>query len=162
MDLHRPLVADLRLDIPGLTGFVCVACLQVLQLLCNIRIREELIVSDGMGRVSWLPAAVAAADPDVFLGDVLTGSKRQQLAQNLGGAEPTQGRASRQCGSARAPIVLASYLVGLPDPAWPMPAPGLGSISRALRQVDDSSLQFRGRNVQPHMRLISRFPAFEN
>lgn len=40
-------------------------------------------MSDKIGRVSYLPTAVAAADPDEFLSDVLTGWKRQQLAQNF-------------------------------------------------------------------------------
>ena len=40
-------------------------------------------MSDRIGRLSCLPAAVARADPDEFLSDVLTGWKRQQLAQNF-------------------------------------------------------------------------------
>lgn len=41
-------------------------------------------MNDRLGRVSFLPVAIAQADPDAFLSDVLTGWKRQQLAQNLG------------------------------------------------------------------------------
>jgi len=40
-------------------------------------------MSGDMGRLSWLPAMNTSADPDQFLSDVLTGWKRQQLAQNL-------------------------------------------------------------------------------
>lgn len=40
-------------------------------------------MNDKLGLVSYLPAAVAVADPDEFLSSVLTGWKRQQLAQNF-------------------------------------------------------------------------------
>jgi len=41
-------------------------------------------VSDEFGRLSWLPTPQVRADPDAFLGEVLTGWKRQQLANNFG------------------------------------------------------------------------------
>ncbi len=50
-------------------------------------------MSDGTGRVHWLPAAVAAADPDVFLDEVLAGWRRRHLAQNF--ALPTAQRRRR-------------------------------------------------------------------
>lgn len=40
-------------------------------------------MNDNTGNVSYLPAAVASADPDEFLSSVLSGWKRQQLAKNF-------------------------------------------------------------------------------
>jgi len=42
-----------------------------------------VFVSDDFGRLSWLPTPEVRADPDAFLGEVLTGWKRQQLANNF-------------------------------------------------------------------------------
>lgn len=54
-----------------------------MHLVCDICIHESLVVREDNGGLIWLPLATPP-DQEQFLGQVLDGWKRQQLAQNLG------------------------------------------------------------------------------